>query len=128
MCGITIIGCLLLTFFLPVPLTSIIPGFFFGGVLCFIAVSLLREWLWDSRNRCSRSEYAVVWVTFAAVNFVNIELGMLVGVLFQIFWIHHHAKETFFFFRVNQTMVTLSRMASVQKAALECFFLNSPFS
>jgi MFS superfamily sulfate permease-like transporter len=84
LCGFVIIVCLLGAFLIPLPLTSIMPSFFFGGILCFIAASLLREWLLESRHRCTRTEYIVVWTTFVSVNLFDVELGMVLGVLAQI--------------------------------------------
>ena len=83
-CGATIICCLMACFCLPVSLVTVIPSFFFGSVLCYIAAELLKEWLIDSRDTCSKSEYGVVWASFVAINVFGVEIGMLIGVLSQI--------------------------------------------
>lgn len=83
-CGATIICCLMACFCLPISLVTIVPSFFFGSVLCYIAAELLKEWLIDSRDTCSKSEYGVVWVSFLAINVFGVEVGMLMGILAQI--------------------------------------------
>jgi SulP family sulfate permease len=83
-CGATIICCLVVCFCLPISLVTIIPSFFFGSVLCYIAAELLKEWLIESRETCSKSEYGVVWASFIAINLFGVEIGMLCGVLAQI--------------------------------------------
>ena len=83
-CGATIIACLVACFCLPISLVTVVPSFFFGSVLCYIAAELLMEWLIDSRQTCSKSEYGVVWISFLAINFFGVEIGMLCGVLAQI--------------------------------------------
>jgi MFS superfamily sulfate permease-like transporter len=83
-CGATIICCLMACFCLPISLVTIVPSFFFGSVLSYIAAELLKEWLIDSRDTCSKSEYGVVWVSFLAINAFGVEIGMLTGILAQI--------------------------------------------
>jgi CRP-like cAMP-binding protein len=63
---------------------TIVPSFFFGSVLCYIAAELMMEWLIDSRETCSKSEYGVVWVSFVGINLFGVEIGMLFGILAQI--------------------------------------------
>ena len=83
-CGVAVIASMAVCFFLPVSLVTVVPSCFFGSVLCFIAVELIFEWLIESKERCTRAEYFVVWVTFIAINLFGVEAGMGIGIIAQI--------------------------------------------
>ena len=80
-CGVAVIASMAVCFFLPVSLVTVVPSCFFGSVLCFIAVELIFEWLIESKERCTRAEYFVVWVTFIAINLFGVEAGMGIGII-----------------------------------------------
>ena len=82
-CALTIIGCMAIAWALPISLVTVVPASFFGAVLCFIAVELLVDWLVEARERCSRIEYAIVLLSYGAINLLGVELGMLCGILAQ---------------------------------------------
>ncbi|GMF35898.1 unnamed protein product [Phytophthora fragariaefolia] len=64
----------------PVSVMSNLPRFFFAATVIFIALDLMVEWLVLTYWKMSRREYAVLWMTFIAVNFMSLDLGMLIGV------------------------------------------------
>ncbi|GMF35298.1 unnamed protein product [Phytophthora lilii] len=64
----------------PVSVMSYVPRFFFAATLIFIAIDLMIEWLILTYKKMSWREYAVLWMTFIAVNLVSLDLGMLIGV------------------------------------------------
>ncbi|KAG7401740.1 hypothetical protein PHYBOEH_011029 [Phytophthora boehmeriae] len=64
----------------PVSVMSYVPRFFFAATLIFIAIDLMIEWLVLTYKKMSLREYAVLWMTFVAVNLVSLDLGMLIGV------------------------------------------------
>ncbi|KUF84172.1 hypothetical protein AM588_10005947 [Phytophthora nicotianae] len=64
----------------PVSVMSYVPRFFFAATLIFIAIDLMIEWLILSFKKMSLREYAVLWMTFVAVNIVALDEGMLIGV------------------------------------------------
>ncbi|OWZ19718.1 Sulfate Permease [Phytophthora megakarya] len=64
----------------PVSVMSYVPRFFFAATLIFIAIDLMIEWLVLTFKKMSLREYAVLWMTFVAVNLVALDEGMLIGV------------------------------------------------
>ncbi|KAJ8540756.1 hypothetical protein ON010_g12470 [Phytophthora cinnamomi] len=64
----------------PVSVMSYIPRFFFAATVIFIAIDLTVEWLILTYWKMYLREYAVLWMTFIAVNIVSLDLGMVIGV------------------------------------------------
>lgn len=65
----------------PVAPTALAPACAFGGMLLTIAIELLEEWLWKSRLRFSRAEYAVALITFLAIHLLGLEEGFVAGLV-----------------------------------------------
>jgi MFS superfamily sulfate permease-like transporter len=65
---------------LPVPLLSYVPNFFFGSLLSMICIDLLVEWLWEIRKTVTTVEYIIALSTFALIQLLNVEYGMIAGV------------------------------------------------
>ncbi|KAG6572529.1 Sulfate Permease (SulP) Family [Phytophthora cinnamomi] len=64
----------------PVSVMNYLPRFFFAATVVFVAVDLMIEWLVLTYWKMSLRDYAVLWMTFIVVNFVSLDLGMLIGV------------------------------------------------
>lgn len=69
---------------LPLSVMSIMPRFFFAATLIFIAIDLMVEWLVHVYHKVLPREYIVLWMSFIAINWVSLELGMLLGIGFAI--------------------------------------------
>ncbi|TYZ59966.1 hypothetical protein PybrP1_002443, partial [[Pythium] brassicae (nom. inval.)] len=69
---------------LPLSVMSFVPRFFFAATLIFIAIDLLVEWLVHVYHKILPREYVVLWLSFVAINWVSLELGMLLGIGFAI--------------------------------------------
>ncbi|KDO21464.1 hypothetical protein SPRG_12507 [Saprolegnia parasitica CBS 223.65] len=69
---------------LPISIMSYVPRFFFAATLIFIAIDLLLEWLVHVYHKVLFQEYLVLWLSFLAINAVNLELGMIIGIGFAI--------------------------------------------
>lgn len=69
---------------LPLSVMSYIPRFFFAATLIFVAIDLMLEWLVHVRHKVLTREYIVLWLSFLAINWVSLELGMLLGIGFAI--------------------------------------------
>jgi len=63
----------------PVSIMSYLPRFFFAATVIFIAIDLMIEWLVLTYWKMSIREYAVLWMTFVAINVVSLDVGMLIG-------------------------------------------------
>ncbi|CAM9352702.1 unnamed protein product, partial [Choristocarpus tenellus] len=81
MAGVVTLLMILSVAMLPVNITSYVPKAFFGSLLVLISLDLMIEWLWESRRRMMPAEYSVCLFTFAAVQWLGVEEGMLLGVL-----------------------------------------------
>lgn len=62
--------------FLAGPIAAAVPVFFTSGLLLFIGLSMLQEWLFESRGRLSGQDWAIVVVIVAA----TVWLGMLAAI------------------------------------------------
>ncbi|KAJ0403528.1 hypothetical protein P43SY_010071 [Pythium insidiosum] len=69
---------------LPISVMSYMPRFFFAATLIFIAIDLMVEWLIHVYHKVLLREYIVLWASFIAINWVSLELGMLLGICFAI--------------------------------------------
>jgi hypothetical protein len=65
---------------LPFPLLDFVPNFFFGSLLSLICVDLIYEWLWDVRTKVTPVEYIVCLATFALIQVLSVEYGIIAGV------------------------------------------------
>ncbi|EOD04916.1 hypothetical protein EMIHUDRAFT_460215 [Emiliania huxleyi CCMP1516] len=81
LCGAVVIAAELLLFASPVTVGAYVPKLFFGAVLTFIAADLLVDWLWAARHKVHPTEYAIILLTFGAINCFGLEVGMCGGVL-----------------------------------------------
>eukprot|EP00054_Salpingoeca_dolichothecata_P023001 m.152094 g.152094 ORF g.152094 m.152094 type:complete len:1056 (+) comp24534_c0_seq1:22-3189(+) len=80
LCGAIIIICCLVFLGLPFSLLAYLPKLFFGGILVFIAAELMIDWLIHSYKLVPLFEYIIIWLTFIAINALNLEFGMLIGI------------------------------------------------
>eukprot|EP00048_Salpingoeca_helianthica_P005435 m.87854 g.87854 ORF g.87854 m.87854 type:complete len:936 (+) comp13596_c0_seq1:303-3110(+) len=78
--GVVVVLCSLITFALPFSVLAYFPKFLFGAILVFIAFDLLSSWLYHSWRLVRRVEYFIIWATFIAINALNLEYGMLIGI------------------------------------------------
>eukprot|EP00730_Choanoeca_flexa_P001174 TRINITY_DN10516_c0_g1_i1.p1 TRINITY_DN10516_c0_g1~~TRINITY_DN10516_c0_g1_i1.p1 ORF type:complete len:722 (+),score=165.89 TRINITY_DN10516_c0_g1_i1:58-2166(+) len=106
--GIIVVLLELTTFMLPISILAFVPKFFFGAVLTFIAVDLIFSWLVLSYQLVHFWEYIIIWLTFIAICFTNLEEGMAIGVGLSILG---------FIFQYARTKVTqrIHRSSNVQR-------------
>ncbi|KUF93272.1 Transmembrane protein 65 [Phytophthora nicotianae] len=64
----------------PVSVMSYVPRFFLAATLFFVALDLMLEWLVLAYRKMCIREWAVVWLSFLAINLVSLDLGMLIGI------------------------------------------------
>ncbi|KAE9090984.1 hypothetical protein PF010_g18378 [Phytophthora fragariae] len=64
----------------PASIMSYVPRFFMASTLVFVALDLMLEWLVLSYRKMYLRECAVVWLSFVAINFFALELGIVIGV------------------------------------------------
>ncbi|KAG1695467.1 hypothetical protein DVH05_019623 [Phytophthora capsici] len=64
----------------PVSVMSYVPRFFLAATLFFVAMDLMLEWLVLAYRKMCVREWAVVWLSFLAINLVSLDVGMLIGI------------------------------------------------
>lgn len=82
--GYVIAFFLLFAVVLPFDILSFIPNFFFGSLLMMICLDLLFEWLIDVRKKVSTAEYVVLLGTFALLQVLGVEFGIIAGILLYL--------------------------------------------
>ncbi|RMX69466.1 hypothetical protein DD238_001378 [Peronospora effusa] len=65
----------------PFSIIAYVPKVFFGALQMLVCLDLMIEWLWHARNKLLPREYGIVWLTFLSMVFVNLELGIVVGII-----------------------------------------------
>jgi SulP family sulfate permease len=70
----------LAVFALPLSPLTLLPNFFFGALVMWIGVDILKDWLFVSFRRVALVEYALLVFTFAAVLAMGLEAGIAAGV------------------------------------------------
>eukprot|EP00041_Stephanoeca_diplocostata_P019485 m.420639 g.420639 ORF g.420639 m.420639 type:complete len:263 (-) comp21318_c1_seq12:2688-3476(-) len=77
--GYTVVLVGLVIFMMPVSILAYVPKFFFGGILTFVSIDLMLEWLVYSRKLVVASEYLIILATFVAINVTTLEIGFAIG-------------------------------------------------
>jgi len=70
--------------FIPFNILSYIPNFFFGSLLIMICLDLMFEWLIEVKSKVTSAEYVVVLSTFALLQVLGVEFGILAGVFLYL--------------------------------------------
>ncbi len=63
---------------------SLIPKFMVGGLILFVGLSFLVEWLYDAWFQLPRIDYVLVWVILIVVGWVGFLQGVSVGIAIAI--------------------------------------------
>ena len=66
-------------FFVGADILSFIPRVVLGGMVCYLGLAFLAEWLYDSWFRLSRLDYAVIVLILALIAIFGILPGVIVG-------------------------------------------------
>jgi SulP family sulfate permease len=82
--GVVAAGLMILAFLAGPALVSLFPRFIAGGILVFLGIELLKEWLWDSRREMPAIDYVIVVAIVAVVEVFGFIPGFAVGVVASI--------------------------------------------
>jgi SulP family sulfate permease len=63
---------------------DLLPRMLVGGVLVFLGLGLVVEWVWDRRRSLSRVEYVVVLVILATIAWRGLLPGVVVGAVLAV--------------------------------------------
>jgi len=71
----------------------LLPQFLCGGLLCFLGVTFLWEWVYEARRTLTSVDYGVVILILAVVGTVGYPQGVAVGILAAtIMFIHNYSR------------------------------------
>jgi len=82
--GAVAAGLMLLAFLAGPALIGLFPRFIAGGILVFLGIELLKEWLWDSRREMPAIDYLIVIAIVVVVEVFGFIVGFGVGVVASI--------------------------------------------
>src|ERR1044071_9002252 len=60
---------------------SLIPAFLGGGLILFVGLSFLTEWLYDAWFQLPHANYALVWVILIVVGWLGFLQGVGIGIV-----------------------------------------------
>ena len=63
---------------------ELVPRMIVGGVLVFLGLALIIEWVWDARRTLPKVEYVVVLVIFAGIIAKGFLPGVVIGVVMAV--------------------------------------------
>ena len=81
MLGYVITALTIVTLFFGASLMAFIPRVVAGGILCFMGLAFLVEWLYDSWFRVSRIDYVMIWIIMLAISLGGFLQGVAIGIL-----------------------------------------------
>jgi len=81
--GIVVSVAEICLFLAPVSVIEYIPNFFFGGLMFWFGVDIAYDWLVTAYGKVRRTEYIIIWLSFAAVIALGLEGGIALGCLFS---------------------------------------------
>eukprot|EP00884_Botryococcus_braunii_P017695 jgi/Botrbrau1/4609/Bobra.60_2s0094.1 len=73
-------------FLLPVSVVQYMPNFFFGSLLMLFGVEITLDWLFHSYHKVTRAEFALLWATYLAIMFTDLETGIGIGIVLATFF------------------------------------------
>jgi len=73
-----------ITVVMPISILAFVPNFVFASLLLLICVDLMIEWLWEIRHKLTTTEYVVALATFAFIQVLGVQYGILAAVGFHI--------------------------------------------
>jgi MFS superfamily sulfate permease-like transporter len=83
--GVVLASCQIAVIVTPFPVLAYVPNFFYGALLLMICIDLLYEWLWELRDKVTTAEYILGLSTFGLIQILQVEYGILAGVILYIF-------------------------------------------
>ena len=82
-----------IVFFFGAGAISYLPRFPIAGLLFYIGIDFMREWLYSSRRKVSKLDYATILTVFLVVSIFGFMQGFLVGlILGLIFFVFTYSK------------------------------------
>ena len=84
--GVIIALVEIIAFASPRSFLQYVPNFLYGALLAWFGCEITRDWLFLSYKMMTLKEWAILWLTFAAIMKWGLELGIGAGILFAILY------------------------------------------
>lgn len=119
--GLVFAALCALTVLAGAPLLALIPKFVVGGLLFYLGLSFLVEWLIDAWFKLSRADYAVVLVMLATVAVFGPLQGVGLGVaLSSVMFIYEYSKTRV----IKHTLTSKTYRSSVERSPDQKTYLS----
>ncbi len=79
--GLVVAAVGLLMLFYGGPLIAYIPKAVLGGLLLYLGLSLLVQWLYEAKRKLSRADYALIWIIMLVIGVAGLLPGIVVGIV-----------------------------------------------
>jgi sulfate permease, SulP family len=76
--------CIIAFFFIGTPLISLMPQIVLGGLLCYLGLNFLSDWLISAWWRLPRLDYALVVLILALIIVFGVLTGVIVGLFIAV--------------------------------------------
>ena len=77
-------GVLLVVLLFGPVLLAVVPKFIVGGLLVFLGIDFLADWLWATYSRLTKLEYAVIWIILITMSAAGVLEGVGLGFLLAL--------------------------------------------
>jgi SulP family sulfate permease len=98
-----------------------LPQFVVGGLLLFVGTDFLVEWLWTSRRRMTRPDYALMWgivVIIAAVGFLpGVAAGLVAAI--ALFVVRYSRIDV-----VKHSLTAREHQSNIERPSIEAEYLH----
>ena len=74
----------LLGFFFANQIVAAVPTFIAAGLLLFIGITMLIDWVWNTRTRMTRADWGIVLAILVATAIVGILTAVVAGLIFSL--------------------------------------------
>lgn len=100
---------------------GLLPQFVVGGLLLFVGVEFLVEWLWDARERMGRLDYLLMLSIVAIIATVGFLPGVAAGLIAAIvlFVIRYSQIDV-----VKHSLTAREHRSNIERAAAEARYLD----
>jgi SulP family sulfate permease len=84
-----LVGVVIAAFFAAVilagpSLVAMFPKVVLGGLLCYLGLSMMADWVYDGLSRMQRSDYAIIIIILAAVAAIGYLEGIVIGIVVAV--------------------------------------------
>ncbi|KAG1670994.1 hypothetical protein FOA52_014384 [Chlamydomonas sp. UWO 241] len=93
--GVVVAAMEFAVFAVPFSVVQFVPSFYFGALLLWFGVDIVRDWLIFSYRKLSTAEYILLWASFVAIMLWGLEAGIGAGIVMAtLAFAYQYAEST----------------------------------